>query len=101
MTDVLGINILQGGAGGIVALVVWMILTGRLVPRATLRDAYRQRDTWQEAHGVSEEARHLEREQTRELLEFARTADHVLAALPTAGEVGHGPAGLDRATPPR
>lgn len=38
--------ILQGGAGALVALTVWMILTGRLIPRATLSKLEQERDLW-------------------------------------------------------
>jgi hypothetical protein len=78
----MGALIGQAGIGGLLSLAVWLILTGRIVPRSTLLDAYRQRDTWQEAHRQSEEARHDDREQVRELLEVARVADHVLTSLP-------------------
>lgn len=88
-----GLIAVQGGAVGIVTAAVLMVLTGRLVPLSTLRDVQRQRDTWQEAHRVSEEARAQEREQTRQLLEVAHVTEHVLTALPRPGEVGHGVAG--------
>jgi hypothetical protein len=90
-----GLIAVQGGAVGILALAVLLVLTGRLVPLSILRDVQHQRDVWQEAHRVSEEARAAEREQTRELLEVARVADHVLTSLPRPGEVGHGVAGAD------
>jgi hypothetical protein len=92
-----GLMAIQGGAAGILGVAVILILTGRLVPLSVLRDTQHQRDTWQEAHRVSEEARAVEREQTRELLEMARVADHVLTSLPRPGEVGHGAAGADEA----
>lgn len=92
-----GMIAIQGGAAGILAAAVMLVLTGRLVPLSILRDVQQQRDTWQEAHRVSEEARASEREQTRELLEVARVADHVLTSLPRPREVGHGVADTDEA----
>ncbi|WP_328313074.1 hypothetical protein OG432_24345 [Streptomyces sp. NBC_00442] len=80
--DLLGINVTQGGAVALLALVVLMVLTGRLIPRRTYDDVREERDTWRAAHSSSEEARRLEREQVDELLELSRTADRVLTALP-------------------
>jgi hypothetical protein len=36
--------VIQGGATALLALVVWFILTGRLVPRSVLDDVRRDRD---------------------------------------------------------
>lgn len=41
--------IIQGGAGGLLALVVIMILTGRLVPRPFYRQLEKERDYWRSA----------------------------------------------------
>ncbi|WP_432019926.1 hypothetical protein [Streptomyces sp. 1222.5] len=98
MSDIFGINPVQGGATALLILVVLFILTGRLVPRSVLKDTQSDRDYWRAAHAEESKARAAERELTNELLEVARTADHVLAALPSApvrGEVAAG--GLDRA----
>ncbi|MGW5711534.1 hypothetical protein ACWF8U_00635 [Streptomyces olivaceus] len=82
MSELFGINIVDGGSVALLAVVVLMVLTGRLVPRRTYDDLKEERDTWRAAHATSEEARRLERDQTRELLELSRTADRVLTALP-------------------
>lgn len=102
--DVLaGFNVAQGGATAVLGLVVLLILVGRLVPRRTVDDMradYQaridqltaERDTWRAAHQVSEEARHEEHQQNRDMLELARTSVHVLRSLPsTAGEVADAP----------
>lgn len=96
MSELLGINIAQGGAAALVALVVLMILLGRLVPRSVLEDVRAdrdarvaeiaaERDTWRTAHRESEAARQEAQSQAGELLELSRTADHVLRAI--RGEV--------------
>lgn len=96
MNELLGINIAQGGAAALVALVVLMILLGRLVPRSVLDDVRADRDarlaelaaernTWRDAHKESEAARIEAQTQAGELLELSRTADHVLRAI--RGEV--------------
>lgn len=87
----------QGGAATVLGLVVLLILLGRLVPRRTVDDVradyqariaelIAERDMWQAAHRVSEEARHEDGQQVRELLEVARTTDHVLRSLPRPSE---------------
>ena len=96
MSELLGVNVAQGGAAAILALVVLFILLGRLVPRSVLEDVRKdrddrvaqiiaERDTWREAHQVSEKARQEAQAQAGELLELSRTADHVLRAI--RGEV--------------
>ncbi|MGW1468540.1 hypothetical protein ACWCPT_29860 [Streptomyces sp. NPDC002308] len=83
--ELMGINVTQGGAVALLTLVVLMVLTGRLVPRKTYDDLLKERDTWREAHTVSEKARTAERAQTQELLELSRTSAHALQALPRMG----------------
>lgn len=96
--DVLaGLNVAQGGAAAVLGLVVLLILVGRLVPRrsvddirgdyqARIAELIAERDMWRTAHQVSEEARHEEQQQNREMLELARTSVHVLRSLPSAPE---------------
>lgn len=70
-------TLLQGGAGGLLAFVIWLIVTGRLVPRSALLDAQKERDRWAEA---MEKAM----EQNAELLTGARVTRQVIQALPDA-----------------
>lgn len=50
------------GAGGLVVFAVWLLLTGRIVPRSVLKDVESQRDTykqsWQEERsaGIAKDA---------------------------------------------
>lgn len=94
MSEIFGINPVQGGATALLALVILLILTGRLVPRSVLRDTQLDRDYWRAACAEEAKARRDERDLTKELLEVARTADQVLTALPQApsrrGEVTAG-----------
>lgn len=55
--------------------VVALILTGRLVTRRQLTDAYAERDAWKAAHGVSEEARARLNTENFKLLETSRISD--------------------------
>ncbi|MFD8839744.1 hypothetical protein [Streptomyces griseofuscus] len=80
--ELMGIDITQGGAVALLAIVVLMVLKGSLVPRRTYDDMKEERNLWRDAHTESETARAAEREQTKELLELAHTAGHVLSSLP-------------------
>lgn len=98
----MSITVVQGGAAGLVVLVVILILRGALVPRSVVRDLradrdtriaeiMHERDTWRAAYETSEAGRHLAEAQAAELLELSRTATHLLASLPRpAREVSAG-----------
>ncbi|MBL3664554.1 hypothetical protein JL475_00640 [Streptomyces sp. M2CJ-2] len=81
-SELFGINIIDGGAVGLLVLVFLYVVTGRLVPRKTHEDALADRDNWRAAFLESEAARKVEHEQTGELLEMARLGGHLLTALP-------------------
>lgn len=96
MSELMGINVAQGGAVALVTLVVLLIFFGKLVPRRVLEDVRSdrndrvkelaaERDTWRNAYVESEKARLEAQNQVGELLELSRTADHVLRSL--RGEV--------------
>jgi len=98
LTDLLGVRPSDLGAAALVAIVVLLVLLGRLVPRSVLEDVRtdrdtrlaelaQERDTWREAHAVSEEARREAQDQSAELLELSKVAAHFFSALPRAGEV--------------
>ncbi|MGY4960361.1 hypothetical protein [Streptomyces sp. 900105245] len=98
MTDLLGFTPVDISAAALVGVIVLMVLTGRLVTRRQLDDLRADKDaqiaaereekqTWREAHRVSEEARRDAQDQAGELLELSRVATHFFSALPRAGEV--------------
>jgi predicted methyltransferase len=106
----LGFRPVDIGATVLVGLVVLMVLRGQLVTRKQLDDLRADKDaqiaaeraeknTWREAHALSEEARREAQDQAGELLELARTAGHFYKALPHAGEVTTD-AALDHAAVP-
>ena len=70
------------GATGILAIVVMMVLTGKLIPRQPYLDMMQERDYWRTAHTASEEGRRMLAEQNKELMEVGRTTKHVVHALP-------------------
>jgi len=65
----------QGGFGALVAVSVWLIYTGRLVPRSTLQKAEEREQKWQQA--AEEMAR-----QNRQLLENNRIVNDFMKAYP-------------------
>lgn len=63
-----GIPIAELTERGVLLIVVLLILTGRLVPRSSLKDERQDTERWRVAHEVSETARAAQSEQIRELL---------------------------------
>lgn len=74
------------GATGLLALVVIMVLTGRLVPRAVVEDLRADKDkqieVWRAAYDKAMSAQEVQRDQISALLEAAKTTTHVIQALP-------------------
>jgi hypothetical protein len=96
VTEIFGINPVEGGATALLVLVVLLILTGRLVPRRIHEDALADRDNWRSAYLESEAARRVEHQQTGELLEMARLGGHILTALPQPAAAEEEVSGDDR-----
>jgi len=90
VSEIFGIDPVQGGAAALLALVILLILTGRLIPRRTHEDVIADRDNWRSAFLQSEAARKQEHDQTEELLELARLGGHILTALPHPGKADEG-----------
>lgn len=72
------------GAGVLLGIAIWLILTGRLVPRSTYDEKSKEADKWQAAHSVSEEARHAQTKQLDAVMEVGQTVKDVLTALERA-----------------
>lgn len=76
------------GSAGLLAVVVIMILTGRLVPRSTLddlrADKNAQIETWKTAYERAMAGEEQQRSHVRTLLEANRTTTQVIQALPQA-----------------
>lgn len=85
------------GSAGLLAVVVIMVLTGRLVPRSVVEDLRADKDaqieTWKTAYERAVSAQDVQRDHIRTLLEASRTTTHVIQALPQAagldGQGGH------------
>lgn len=74
------------GATGLLAVVVIMILTGRLVPKSAIEDLRTDKDKqieiWRAAYETSMSAQEVQREQISALLEATKTTTHVIQSLP-------------------
>lgn len=79
------------GATGLLAVVVLMVLTGRLVPRASLEelraDKDKQIDTWRTAYERALEVQDVQRGHIRELMEANRTTTDVIQAVGQAARL--------------
>lgn len=76
------IRIDQVAFAGLITLFVWMIFTGRLVPKSTTDDVRSERDVWKQAYFTEAKAGVVKDGQINELMELARTSTHALASLP-------------------
>lgn len=79
-------------AGGMLLVAVWLILTGKILPKATLtelradmeariQDARKEADDWRAAFTAASESQQLQSQMLRELLENGKTSLSVLTAL--------------------
>lgn len=82
--EVLGFPVTELTAPALLGLAVWLILTGRIVPRSTYDEKVKEAEKWQAAHSVSEEARLVQSKQLDAAMEVGQVAKHVLTALDQA-----------------
>lgn len=91
--DLTSVSWLPTSATGALALVVFLILTGRLVPRSVVNDVRKDRDDrlaearaeaakWEQAARVAQETNAVQADQIDQLMEVARTTERLLLALP-------------------
>jgi len=80
----------QGGPWAALLGVGTLLATGRLVPRAALRDRERLVELYRDAFEREHTARELVDKQLGEMLEYGRTANHVLAAVQAAPSAPEG-----------
>lgn len=84
------------GATGLLAVVVLLVLTGRLVPKSTLdelrTDKDKQIEVWRTAYETSLSTQDVQREHISALLEASRTTTHVIQSLPVAPHLNEGSA---------
>ena len=88
-----GISVIGLTPAGLLLATVVLILTGRLVPRRIFQDKVEECERWRLAYEAERTARSLSDSQTRELLEVARTGQHLMSAVfQTSEEIKSGEA---------
>lgn len=70
------------GMGGLIALFVLLIFTGKLVPRSQVEALL---SIWQKAYEISEESRKQQAELMKDSVEAVNTAADVVRSLRQAG----------------
>lgn len=83
-----GFSLWQASAGGLLAVVVLLILTGRLVPYRLLKDVRAEAERWRQAYELERDARQRLAEHAEAGIEAARTTTAVLRALPAPAAEG-------------
>ena len=76
-----GIPLVGLTAPTILGVVFLMVMTGRLIPRATFLDKVEEANRWREAYEKEREARALSDAQTAHLLELAKTTHDFIKAI--------------------
>lgn len=82
------------GFGALIVSAIWLIFTGRLVPRSTVdaikieadqsvTRALEEKREWKEAYHLEHAAREKLGDQLGELIEYAETADHLIRSITT------------------
>jgi hypothetical protein len=80
------------GFPGLLTLAIYLILSGKLVPRSVVEDVradrdariaavQEDRDTWKEAYQISESGRDKQNSVLEILLEYAKTSDHLIRSV--------------------
>jgi hypothetical protein len=70
-----------GSAWGLVGLFVWLIYTGRLVPRTTLDDSHHDANEWR-AESRIKDAQLAEKDvQLRHMAEVGKTVDSIMRSI--------------------
>lgn len=76
---------------GMLMLAVWLILTGRIVPKSTYEVMVKARDDWQATAQKKQEIIHTLAETVREQSVVSETAAKVMTAVQEANRAGDTP----------
>lgn len=76
---------------GMLMLAVWLILTGRIVPKSTYEVMAKARDDWQSTAQKKQEIIHTLAETVREQSVVSQTAAKVMTAVQEANRAGDTP----------
>lgn len=81
-----GVPIVGLTAPSLLGLTILLLLTGRIIPRATYLEKASEARDWKEAYEAEREARQTSERQTTELLEVSKTTHHLVVSLFSAAE---------------
>lgn len=81
VADLFGVPVGQIGAGALVAIIVLLILSGRLVPRQQLLDVQADRDHWRTAADKWQDVSTKQGISLERLLEMAEATNHALTEI--------------------
>jgi hypothetical protein len=76
-----GLALGELGAGALVAIIVLLVLLGRLVPRQQLLDVQANCDKWQASSEKWQQVATQHGMTLERLIDYAEAADHALAAI--------------------
>lgn len=79
-----GIPVAALGPSALLGIAILLLLTGRLVPKATLDAKNEEVRIWRETAEKEREGRATSDAQTRELLELAKTTNKIVEAIAVA-----------------
>lgn len=75
-----------GGFAGLLFLCVWLIMTGRLVPRSTHLETRADRDSWRKAFEDSRVTSQVQAKSIDQLVESVKATETVMKAMHAAVE---------------
>ncbi len=70
-----------GATWGLVSLFVWLIYTGRLVPRSTLEDAHHDATEWRTESRIKDAQLAEKDRQLTHMTEVGRTVDSIMRSI--------------------
>lgn len=70
-----------GGFAGLLFLCIWLIMTGRLVPRSTHKETRTDRDSWHKAFEDAQATLRVQAQYLDNLLESTRATEKVMTAM--------------------
>ena len=71
-------------------LAVWLILTGRIIPKSTYDVMVKARDSWQETAQKKQEIIHTQSETIREQMVVNETVTKIMTSIQDANKPGDG-----------
>ena len=73
---------------GLLGIAVWLILTGRIVPRSTYETMVQMKETWRDAATKKDEIIHTQAETIRDYSVVGETVAKVMSAVQEANKAG-------------